>query len=99
MQIFSMEAQKRCIHHCTVGRVVSSATICFENCLEICIRSGNAQLKARAGEMSLARLRVFSEKKLRVASRNALLRFDLIYIYGGQGRMGCEKPHFACVCS
>jgi hypothetical protein len=39
------------------------------------------QLKS-AGEMSLARLRVFSEQKLsRVASRNALLRFDFIFIY------------------
>jgi hypothetical protein len=38
------------------------------------------QLKAR-GEMSLARLRVFSENERRVASRNALLRFDFIYLW------------------
>jgi hypothetical protein len=64
MQIFSMEAQKRCIHHCTLLAVWFQVQQYMLRKLSGKFASGlETQLKARAGEMSLARLRVFQRKE------------------------------------
>jgi len=62
MQIFSMEAQKRRIHHCTLGRVwfqvqqyVTKTVWKFASGLETPAQG--------ARRRNVARLRVFSEKK------------------------------------